>query len=291
MRRALQDNGFITADGITGQNGPVGSNVIGINLGYDYCAEHEWGIQNLCKAFGIPGGPARRRDISSLVQNDLVGADTRTVTRVPTNGLNFFKDLNGYAYLLFNPSFGWWKVGNLTAERFDQMLDAYKNEELVTAWDRVSFGIRVKNDSPDSGAAMLGQIYEAFTKRDVMIFLGGRHNPFANNGLVLAIRSRMPAKALNQMKEADEDYLNLTEAAEKTGIKENLKAAGRRYFALSPRWVFGIKSRDGAIKTAHPVIFWLNPMEQDRNNCGWFTVEQLLEWIDGKGPIPKSQAM
>lgn len=69
------------------------------------------------------------------------------------------------------------------------------------------------------------------------------------------------------------------------GIKK-LKEANCRYFACSPKWSHEIKSTaDGEIKTKYPVIFWLNPMEQDRNSYGWFTVENLELWTQGKGPI------
>jgi hypothetical protein len=30
-----------------------------------------------------------------------------------------------------------------------------------------------------------------------------------------------------------------------------------------------------------------NPSLLKDNDSGWFTVEQLEEWIEGKGPIPK----
>jgi len=37
MRRGSQDSGFITPDTPKG----VASQIIGLNLGYDFCAEHE----------------------------------------------------------------------------------------------------------------------------------------------------------------------------------------------------------------------------------------------------------
>lgn len=44
MRKASQDNGLIVEDG----------KLIGIALGYDYCAEHEWGIEELRRICEIP---------------------------------------------------------------------------------------------------------------------------------------------------------------------------------------------------------------------------------------------
>ena len=274
MQRGSQDNACITTDIVQGADGPKGGQIIGINLGYDFCAEHERGIGSIKETFGIPG-----------VTGDKVGADARTVTRVPDE-LKFFENLGGYAYLLLTPAFRYLEESEFTAEQFDKLLEVRRDEEFSTAWDDRGFGIRMKNDALTLGATVLGQIYEALTKRDAMIFLSGSNNPFAGNGLVLAIRSRVPEDLLTQMKEADDDHLNLVKAAEATDIKEKLRAAGKRYFALSPRW----KSADEAAESEHPVVFWLNPMEQQENNFGWFTVEQLLEWIDGKGPIPMQKA-
>jgi len=208
------------------------------------------------------------------------------VTLVPGD-LKFFENLNGYAYLLFTNSFRYMKESELTAERFDDMLRGHRDEGLSTAWDEQSFGIRVKNewDLP-LGATILGQLYEAFIKHDVMICLGGQRNPFAGTGLIIAIRSRIPEEGLAKMKAVDNDSLDLVKAAEATGVREKLKAAEKHFYALSPRW----KPTDEDFETEHPVIFWLNPMEQHENNFGWFTVEQLLEWIDGKGPIPMQKA-
>ena len=297
MRRGSNDTQCLTTV-VEGPNGPTGGGqVIGINLGWDFCAEHEWGIEGLQRTFGISGKPERTRNATDAVVKDLVGADTRTVTKVPAE-LKFFENIDGYAYLLCSSRFAFrWNEKDATAKHFNEMMRLFPGEkgELAAAWSDNDFGVRMKNDALKLGATVLGQVYGAFQKKDAMIFLAGRGNPFSNPGLHLTIRSRMPEDTLQQMKEADEDYLNLMDAVEKveaeTGLKEKLKTTGKRYFALSPCWAESITStRDGKLKTAHPIVFWLNPMEQQQNNFGWYTVEQLLEWAEGKGPIPKVKA-
>ena len=292
MRRGTSDKAVITSEIVeTAGGGKSGGQVIGINLGWDFCAEHEQGLKGLKYSFGIPERAMRRRDVRRLVQENLVGANARTVTKVPRE-LQLL-ELGDYAYLIF-ADLHWMKKEDLTEKFLNDILEAYGDEELATAWSEGvdgsgQFGVRMKNDAFNLGTMVLGQIYEAFKRRDVMIFsMGtGSNNPFARPGLVIAIRSRVPEEWLTKMKESDEDYLNLTEAAEKTGIEAKLKAAGKRYFALSPRWASSIKSTsDGEVKSQHSVIFWLNPHERE-NNFGWYTVEQLMDWIDGKGPIPK----
>src|SRR3546814_21031237 len=87
-----------------------------------------------------------------------------------------------------------------------------------------------------------------------------------------------------------------SDLAEATGIKEKIDAlpvhygslAMKRYFALCPKW-----TAPGLIEgrtTAHPVIFCLNPAKQETNNNGRYTVEELAQWLDGKGHVPQQQS-
>ena len=92
------------------------------------------------------------------------------------------------------------------------------------------------------------------------------------------------------MKDADKDAKRLQKADLKTGVKKKLEKAGKRYFACSPKWANEIKSTaDGKIETKHDVIYWLNPMEQNIHNFGWYTVEDLEEWIEDKGKVPMTE--
>lgn len=290
MRRGYTDSSVITSDIVEhADSSKTGGQIIAINLGSDACAEHECGIDDLRQDFGIPLKAERRSGFRGFISGDLVGADVRTITQVPQE-LKFFPNLDGYAYLIFSSSFGWRGHKAKTAQDLDRMLHARSGEELSTAWSGRDFGIRMKNDTLALGTTVLGQIYEAFKKKDIMFFFGGR-SLFANPGLVIAIRSRMPEDVLEKMRVSDYDRLNLLEVVEgiyqATGLKDKLKAAGKEYFALSPKWASEIHPTSGDdAKSKYTVIFWLNPYEQRHNNCGWFTVEQLLEWAEGRGPIP-----
>ena len=74
----------------------------------------------------------------------------------------------------------------------------------------------------------------------------------------------------------DEDYFRLITVASETGIYKILKDAGKRFFALSPKWKDDNKEE---------VVFWLNPIEQHIYNYGWFTVEDLKLWAKNEGPV------
>lgn len=164
----------------------------GVSLGWDFCAEHEWGVRKIYEAFGIPN-----------VSKDAVGADARTITEVPEKVLRFFKDIDGVDYLIFSQMFLWMKEVELVKERLDGAIDSRRtiDGELATAWDEGEFGVR----TPTGGG--LEELYEAFLKKDLMIYLAPRGNPFANRSLVVAIRSRVPKEILDAIRMADEARL------------------------------------------------------------------------------------
>lgn len=62
MRKASQNYGIVVIDDM----------FIGFALGYDYCAEHEWGINDLKRICGIPEG-----------NKNNMGVRCRTITKAP----------------------------------------------------------------------------------------------------------------------------------------------------------------------------------------------------------------
>jgi ABC-type Zn uptake system ZnuABC Zn-binding protein ZnuA len=90
------------------------------------------------------------------------------------------------------------------------------------------------------------------------------------------IKSLLSQDVIDSIKESDLDVIRLKKTANKTGIYEILKKAGKSYFSLSPRW------NDESKKE---VVFWLNPMNQNKYKCGWFNVNDLKDWAKDKGKI------
>src|SRR5690606_5349289 len=103
--------------------------------------------------------------------------------------------------------------------------------------------------------------------------------PFHTGGLHFIIVSKTPDHIKQMLWLEHTDSNRILEAVEEIGIEEDLKAAGKRWFALSPRF-FKDEAGNEIIK------FWLNPMEQHLNDSGWFTEEELRQWIKDEGPIP-----
>jgi len=252
------------------QNGFVmdGDRFIGINLGADFCAEHEWGIKQL-------------RDTFSIVSEDesgkpLLGIERRRIRRVPEY-LRFFDYRSKYKLfcLIYEPGYRY------AAERLGPLYvpdDVHYNEkdDLGTAWDEGSFGIVTRQGK------FLKELHDAIITLDALIFLGGR-GVFQNAGLHILIASRIPADMAQQAYDLDWDSQRLKEADMATGIREVLKEAKKTFFALSPHWI----SDDMKSQSKYPVVYWLNPMQQSEHNFGWYTVEDLMLWAKDQGPVIK----
>ena len=260
---------------------------IGVNLGWDFTAEHEWGIKDLTRAFGIVG-TSRNKGLLGIGAKDVVGVEARQVNDIPKRLSLIIK--GDFTYLTYLDT--WDDKYALTDEtpkkELDRIIGSYGDRELVTAWDGKSFGVRVSGKETRKNLKVL---YDAFQEGDVMIAFLAAGGPFGNSGLCLFIITKLPEFITKGYHDSDIDYLNLTDATKTTGIKKRLEDAGRRFYALKPKWATEIKStKDGEIKTKHPVIFWLNPMDQHLYNSAWVTVEELDEWIAGKGKIMKEKA-
>ena len=124
----------------------------------------------------------------------------------------------------------------------------------------------------------LAELYDAFQNKDVVLGISPGA-VFKNGGLKFLIKSRMTKEMVDGIMEADVDHKNLQKAVEKTKIHKLLKKVGKDFYALSPKWSDDNKKE---------VIFWLNPMQQQKYNDGWYTVAELKQWAKDEGPIMRS---
>ncbi len=218
---------------------------LGVNLGADHCAEHEWGIQGIHRLFGI--------------DRQKLGLDRRLITKTPKELI--WVETKKYS-------------GFTTGEGDTYgVRDFFRVDGLLTAWNESGFCVL---SSDAKTIAKLKELFSAFQKKDVVIWLGGR-GVFHNAGLAIAIASRLPYHVTKAWLEGDKAHEKLMTDFNATGIEDLLRKAGKRYFALRPRQEEG------------NLIFWLNPMEQHKYHCGWFKLEDLKLWAENKGPVMKGQ--
>lgn len=244
-----------------------GDTFIGINLGADFTAEHEWGIKELKGKLGIDGSK--------------MGIERRTVTHITEPDLSI--NLKGkYGILLYDNNVSYYHdKPEIMTDMVKRWLPTYKHrdgQEAVTgSWDEGSFGIRVTGAE---NKERLKELHKALFNKDAVVMLGKfGNNPFENSGLMILIKSRLPKEFSDRLMEADTDAKKLADADKATGIKKKLEKAGKRWMALSPRWI------SDQSKSKHPVMYWLNPFDQRNNQYGWYTVEDLELWAQDKGPI------
>lgn len=250
---------------------PHEGSFMGINFGADFVAEHEWGVKGIYRSLGI------NQD------SKVIGMERYRVVNIEEGTLSLLEEKSATALILQRPY--------NSRSKIDEYRNLQSSDEFVTAWSEDDFGIKV---SGEKNIKKLKRIHEAILNKDAAIWVGGGHI-FANGGLVIGIISLIPQEMKGKMAVAHTDRQKLEEASEKTGIKQKIDSANKKYvemrtfnspfgyFALSPSW-------KGGQKTKHPVVYWLNPQRQDEVNYGSFTVEELEQWLEGKGPIPKTEA-
>jgi hypothetical protein len=290
MRRAYNDYGLIIIDDV----------FIGISLGYDFTAEHEWGIKGINRICAIPESSKKN-----------MGVKNRTITKSPKivfkekthkkvkfallytgtewrsdeeNEKYVPRDLENYVSDLE------WKVD------FEQKHPNDKGnikDNIITAWDENSFGVGVMGEKE---VEYLKEIKTALENCNLTITRINIQptNPFANASLSLLITDRIPKEALEQMYLADKEYYDREDYEKKIGMKKILEKYGNKngyknknYFcACSPKWIDydDAENREEIKKkynTKYDIIYWVNYSDDD-NNYGYYSVEEIREWLKGK---------
>jgi hypothetical protein len=256
MRRGY-NNGFVFENG----------ELIGMTLGADYCAEHEWGIKTTRSVFGC--------------DDNAVGIDRYRITQLPARFAWLETARKNKAGFIFDryelPS----TYDGLVKVMRSYPKEKHKENEFESAWSDGDFGVL---STDKSAIKHLRTIYEAIVNKNAIIMLGGG-GVFQNAGLVIAIADKIPEATKTMWKEEHEAKIALTAEFKATGIEEKLRAAGKRWFALSPS-IFpnGFRNEHHNISERVMLVF-LNPQEQQKHNYGWFTIQELEQWANNEGPV------
>jgi hypothetical protein len=94
----------------------------GISLGFDYCAEHEWGIEDMRNKLGI------------IKDSKKLGIENRIITK--HDCVKFIKEGDKAVLTSFQP---WNKKENLTLKDLTAMDLEHSKGELATAWSERDF--------------------------------------------------------------------------------------------------------------------------------------------------------
>jgi len=259
MRRAFNDGGFCYAED---------GSLWAVALGFDFCAEHECGVRNIHDAFGV--GRAATK-----------GIEKRRMTIVP-EGLSFYRARDGGEAVLSYYLATFDEVREASKLRKHSELKFYDTsyrkpeprDDFVAAWDGSYFAIHVRGTE---NVAALKTLYESFKRCEIMFGMSPVKG-WLGSGLVFALASSFDAETEAEILERDESHERLLAAVELSDIEGRLREAGCSYFACKPKWTDEDESG---------IRFWLNPMQQQQNNCGWFSLADLAAWTRGEGPIPK----
>jgi hypothetical protein len=286
MRRASSNYGLIIAE----------NKFIGISLGYDHCAEHEWGIKDLRRICGMPEA-----------SKDNMGVKSRSITIVPTivfkestkKKKKFAVLYTGYKYQSkedtekyvphdlkdYEDSLIWnekWNLEHPSREAKDN---------IITAWSDGDFGVAVMGEKE---VGYLKELHEAILNLNFTIAVTSMRNPFGGSSLCLLITDRIPQDVLDMMYSADKEYYDREDYEEKIGMKDIIKKYGnnngynkKNYFcACSPKWInyedaVAREEEKKRHNTKFDIIYWVNYSDDD-SNYGYYGVEEIKEWLTGK---------
>lgn len=277
MRRATHDTSWVFSES---------GALVGLSLGYDFCAEHENGVRPLREALGVSGG---------------LGVEGRTATRAaPLATLEPYEHLlpakrgsrkarekvPAALFTILAQDVAWERTRPLT-ERLKGLwladpdhtpydLDRY---DLSAEWSEGGLRVHARGATQ---VTRLTELAERWLNGDLA--LGDPHafGFLKRGGLSLIAPSRMTEAERDHVLRVDLDAQRLDQAADATGVRQALAAAGLRPYALSPAWTDASETQ---------VRFFLNPQDQQRVNYGWFNVEELLAWAKGEpSPILKDAA-
>lgn len=266
------------------------SNVIGLSLGGDHCAEHEWGIKKLQTRFDINTdmiGIGRHTCRAFPVFIEKQGTYEKkpckifVVSKYAKEGT--LRSLMEYCQLFPYTSIAKRSTPTVPIAYGNHGLMTLEDDNLHTTWDEGAFAILAYDNDAINRLNLFIQFYKS---NDMCIMYGGKR-VFAPGTLSMIAASAIPTAMKKAMRAEDEDAVKLFMAVKKTRIEKLLKNANKGYYALAPKWANEMKLDENRT-TKYPVIFFLNPHEQSKYNYGWFTVEELKLWAKDTGPIVKN---
>jgi hypothetical protein len=239
---------------------------VGYNIGYDYASEHEGGLHGIREAFGISQQKknAFMRLASRIIEKKpAFGLKARCATKTP-EGI-FFKEGEYYS---IGYSTDFVNMEYYVKDTETKLAWPGRKEAFLGRWDENGFVFCTKNKEHYDA------LKAAFERNDIAFYLGAR-GFLSAGGLHIVIPSLVDPEVDQVMIAMDEENYRLGKTADATGIETELLKASKKFYALTPGWKNEEKTE---------VWFWLNPIPRALHS-GWYTIEELKEWIADKGPV------
>lgn len=222
--------------------------VYGVSLGYDFCAEHETGIDTLRDYLRLP--QLSRRNI---------GLPSRTAKVDHVRRLLKFDDKEGYS-LMYLPDI---------PDETEYVMDGQtvSNDGIVTAWCENKLAVMA--NTPES-ISMLKSIYNQFINNGMTIAFVTTGNPFARTSLALLVPNKIPSHHIDAMEQLDKNTLVVNRSRNKLNLHDKI-VRSRKLSNVSVSYEVNKEN----VNTEYDVIVWVRSMEMH----GWFRVEDVLQFI------------
>ncbi len=220
----------------------------GLALGSDFTTEHECGI-----------GPLQA--ILHIVSEE-DGIEGRRIA--PREGVQKWEDTGDEGLLTIGFQGG---LENLKKQTL--CFPSRGDQSLIGAWSDRMLGVRAKGEA----LTVLRQIVSGMADGDVAVTLAA---PGEGRGLKLILIHLYPTDLNEVWIERERNDEKRRKEWDDSGIVQELRKADKSWFSLGGTL---ISSAEGTLKA------WLNPQEQGKYHCGYFTLEELRAWARNEGPV------
>lgn len=254
--------------------------IIGVVLCADHCAEHEWGITPLKRALEMKedelGVAARVAQDRSCLQS-------------------------GTKWFTIN-----YEIED-TKKAVSQIKGCYDFNKSATSsglWDDTSAVAALNPSATEDEKEAFKLIHKCIAKDGKLFIMRSGQGPFGGGGLTIIPAELVPevearklylhdiaanelAKAWKPVSDMLNEKAKQAKSCEFLEWAKTQKYAYMTYCDTSKRtWCYlGPKELSEVAGSKYPFRLWLNPNEQQVFDAGWYTVEQILEWFDGHGPV------
>lgn len=247
---------------------------LGICLGWDYTAEHEWGIKKMTQGFKCN---LKKFGFDSTKIHDY-------------NDLRVYR--NNDAVIFTNVTERDLSPADISREAHLQKDDT--GIEFYACWDETYFAVAFVT-IPEAAAHYIEELEKAITKKDLCLAFKSSKNPFARSGLCFNVYSHISKKIKKDCAEADRDERDVNDdfAKHPTILRLNAKRSEWRTNHSGHRTPWdAICLKPESRKGKKDFVMWLNPGHQQHLFWGRVTMKDVENWIDGKvGTIIKSKEL